>query len=536
MPITFWGIHVFFSDWNRSNSTTMAYYQTSGDSAIDWYRSYTTSDAMKYQSYHQAAMQDPYTAKTLDAYHARYATLHQQYQWYNWARGPQNPWMYYYMYQPYGANTMARYSQQPWARLGRNETSPNENYQHQHQLPYRLFHRPSLCSSASHLTQLPPQKEMTASTTLGLSHQNMECMTPRTGSSVFEPRPQNATKIAHGEEVINGENVTKVIMDDKSSNLAQYRERFSFPDDKSSLCYATSEKPWQHFKDDESSCSRQTSPKSAVQENFGEWDYFPKPTISGATKDVMSQIMLEREFLRSGKGHSVVPSVKDSKIAQNLLEEEKAGNLRHQNVNESASPNLSGAIIADKDLEELIFIDQHLDDILNSLDKKNTATVEPSSGLLETDAKRSKGLTGNVSDAFSERQLKRKRRRKRVEHICAVCGQRFTCRATKNTHMRIHSGERPYECPHCNKRFAHRPSLANHIRTHTGEKPYTCRDCGKAFANYSTWQKHCRLHTGEKPYTCTICKKAFTQSSNLKRHRRIHLPAKKLMRRPSLGF
>ncbi|XP_061524573.1 early growth response protein 1-like [Phycodurus eques] len=75
----------------------------------------------------------------------------------------------------------------------------------------------------------------------------------------------------------------------------------------------------------------------------------------------------------------------------------------------------------------------------------------------------------------------------------------------------------------CERRFSRSDELNRHVRVHTGQKPFQCAVCARSFSRSDHLTTHMRTHTGEKPFSCDVCGKRFARSDERKRHGRVHV-------------
>lgn len=145
--------------------------------------------------------------------------------------------------------------------------------------------------------------------------------------------------------------------------------------------------------------------------------------------------------------------------------------------------------------------------------------------------------------------------RSRVFH-CKECSYKTSRIKDIQTHLVIHSGDRPFLCDLCSRSFTQQSSLQahkesthkeykvqitcqycgkfvrgrtnvyRHLKTHT-DNQHHCQVCNKVLQSKKSLQTHMQRHSGVKQYTCEICAKSFFTGAELCNHKRmIHMKGK----------
>ncbi|XP_056462508.1 zinc finger E-box-binding homeobox 1-like, partial [Gadus chalcogrammus] len=88
--------------------------------------------------------------------------------------------------------------------------------------------------------------------------------------------------------------------------------------------------------------------------------------------------------------------------------------------------------------------------------------------------------------------------------VCPLCGYTATCRAQMEQHLVLHN------------QVHDKNSIGSYQGPET--RKFKCQQCGKAFKYKHHLKEHLRIHSGEKPYQCSNCKKRFSHSGSYSSH------------------
>ncbi|XP_056379427.1 zinc finger and BTB domain-containing protein 41 [Hyla sarda] len=139
------------------------------------------------------------------------------------------------------------------------------------------------------------------------------------------------------------------------------------------------------------------------------------------------------------------------------------------------------------------------------------------------------GLAPVVLEKSSKKYLK-----------CPKCEKVFDRVGKYESHTRVHTGEKPFECDICNMRYSTKSNLTVHRKRHNSDtelprKDHKCPFCSKLHASRKTLVKHVKRFHAENAqefltikriksdgWKCDICNKSFTRRPHLQEHMILH--------------
>ena len=119
---------------------------------------------------------------------------------------------------------------------------------------------------------------------------------------------------------------------------------------------------------------------------------------------------------------------------------------------------------------------------------------------------------------------------------CVHCDLKFSRKDRLRSHMSTHTAEaedskpskmndsypttecveqkpkKIYQCEYCSYTSTYKNNFESHVRTHTGEKPFACDQCPLRFATQGYFKTHLKIHSGESKVACSYCGLKFNDS------------------------
>ncbi|XP_076470057.1 uncharacterized protein LOC143300341 [Babylonia areolata] len=131
--------------------------------------------------------------------------------------------------------------------------------------------------------------------------------------------------------------------------------------------------------------------------------------------------------------------------------------------------------------------------------------------------KTSKGTSSGLGISFTKGKGRIDKR------TCGICQKTFSRADSLTCHMRVHTGDRPYQCQLCDANYKIAGQLRDHVRSkHSNSRPFVCTKCGKDFAYPTARRRHekvCGLDLSERiEFQCPTCDKGFVTAKGFSKH------------------
>ena len=105
---------------------------------------------------------------------------------------------------------------------------------------------------------------------------------------------------------------------------------------------------------------------------------------------------------------------------------------------------------------------------------------------------------------------------------CPQCNKKCKTQGNLNRHIRsIHEKEN-FSCNLCDYSTTQQGNLSGHVESvHENKKNFFCKACPFSCYHKGDFVRHMRIHTGEKPFQCNKCLARFSLKQSLQRHQNI---------------
>jgi len=112
------------------------------------------------------------------------------------------------------------------------------------------------------------------------------------------------------------------------------------------------------------------------------------------------------------------------------------------------------------------------------------------------------------------------------EYRCDQCSMEFNRDQEElyKLHLDSHTDQPPFSCTECDKIYGSSHSLQNHVvYVHNKERNHVCTQCGKAYTSKCVLDEHIReIHTGDSLHICPHCGKRVSSQKRLTSHENSH--------------